>query len=73
MAGGMESMSNIPYYLPAAARSGLNFGNVQLIDGMVHDGLWDPYNNCHMVRRPISWLLVGYLTVVVVAVRWFVI
>ncbi len=49
IAGGMENMSNIPYYLPAAARfGGLRMGNSGLIDGIIHDGLWDPYNNQHM-------------------------
>lgn len=47
VAGGMESMSNAPYYLPNA-RSGLRMGNAPFIDGMIHDGLWDPYNNQHM-------------------------
>ena len=47
VAGGMESMSNVPYYLQQA-RSGYRMGNGQMIDGMIHDGLWDPYNNYHM-------------------------
>jgi acetyl-CoA C-acetyltransferase len=47
VAGGMESMSNAPYYLPKA-RTGYRMGHGQLIDGMVHDGLWDPYNDFHM-------------------------
>jgi acetyl-CoA C-acetyltransferase len=47
VAGGMESMSNAPYYLPNA-RNGLRMGNAPFIDGMIHDGLWDPYNNQHM-------------------------
>jgi acetyl-CoA C-acetyltransferase len=47
VAGGMESMSNAPYYLPAA-RSGARMGNSTLVDGMIHDGLWDPYGNVHM-------------------------
>ncbi|MCB9753519.1 MAG: thiolase family protein [Myxococcales bacterium] len=47
VAGGMESMSNAPYYLPKA-RTGYRMGNGTLVDGMVHDGLWDPYNNFHM-------------------------
>jgi acetyl-CoA C-acetyltransferase len=47
VAGGMESMSNVPYYLPKA-RSGLKMGNSEVIDGMIHDGLWDVYNNFHM-------------------------
>lgn len=47
IAGGMESMSNVPYYL-MKARFGYKMGNGDLIDGMVHDGLWDVYNNFHM-------------------------
>jgi acetyl-CoA C-acetyltransferase len=47
VAGGMESMSNAPYLLPKA-RDGYRMGNQTVVDGMVHDGLWDAYNNCHM-------------------------
>jgi acetyl-CoA C-acetyltransferase len=47
VAGGMESMSNVPYY-DRAARSGARMGDVQLVDGMIFDGLWDPYSNQHM-------------------------
>jgi len=47
VAGGMESMSNVPYLLPQA-RTGYRLGNGSLVDGLVHDGLWDPYNNFHM-------------------------
>ncbi|QQR88756.1 MAG: thiolase family protein [Myxococcales bacterium] len=47
VAGGMESMSNAPYILPKA-RSGYRMGNGEVIDTMVHDGLWDPYGNMHM-------------------------
>jgi acetyl-CoA C-acetyltransferase len=47
VAGGMESMSNVPYYL-TQARGGYRMGNGQMIDGMIHDGLWDPYGNFHM-------------------------
>ena len=47
VAGGMESMSNAPYLLPKA-RDGYRMGNQTVVDGMVHDGLWDPYNNVHM-------------------------
>ncbi|MGB9074528.1 MAG: acetyl-CoA C-acetyltransferase [Terriglobales bacterium] len=47
VAGGMESMSNAPYLLPNA-RKGYRLGNGQLIDSMVHDGLWDIYNDYHM-------------------------
>ena len=47
VAGGMESMSNAPYYLQKA-RDGYRMGNGALVDGMIHDGLWDPYGNVHM-------------------------
>jgi len=47
VAGGMESMTNAPYLLPQA-RKGYRLGNAQVIDSMVHDGLWDVYNNYHM-------------------------
>ncbi len=47
VAGGMESMSNAPYY-SLNARQGLRMGNQTLVDGMIHDGLWDPYSNVHM-------------------------
>ncbi|HKO22950.1 MAG TPA: acetyl-CoA C-acetyltransferase [Candidatus Eisenbacteria bacterium] len=47
IAGGMESMSNAPYYL-TKARTGYRLGNGELIDGVVHDGLWDSFNNFHM-------------------------
>ncbi len=47
VAGGMESMSNIPYYLPGA-RTGYRLGNNNVVDGLIHDGLWDIYNNQHM-------------------------
>ncbi len=46
-AGGMESMSRAPYLVPAA-RSGLRLGHGQIVDSMVFDGLWDPYNDVHM-------------------------
>jgi acetyl-CoA C-acetyltransferase len=47
VAGGMESMTNAPYLLPQA-RKGYRLGNAQVIDAMVHDGLWDIYNDYHM-------------------------
>src|SRR5579863_4755221 len=47
VAGGMESMSNAPYLLPQA-RTGYRMGNGTLIDAMIHDGLWDVYNQFHM-------------------------
>jgi acetyl-CoA C-acetyltransferase len=47
VAGGMESMTNAPYLLPNA-RKGYRLGNAQIIDSMVHDGLWDIYNDYHM-------------------------
>ena len=47
VAGGMESMSNVPYYLKKA-RTGYRMGDDKLIDGMIFDGLWDPYSDFHM-------------------------
>ena len=47
VAGGMESMSNAPYLLPQA-RKGYRLGDGKLVDSMVHDGLWDIYNDYHM-------------------------
>lgn len=47
LAGGMESMSNVPHYL-SKSRSGTTLGHVTLLDGVIHDGLWDVYNNQHM-------------------------
>ena len=47
VAGGMESMSNCPYLLPGA-RQGYKMGSVEMIDSMIHDGLWDVYNDYHM-------------------------
>lgn len=47
VAGGMESMSNIPYAMPGA-RDGYRMGNQTVTDLMVHDGLWCPFENWHM-------------------------
>ncbi len=47
IAGGAENMSSGPYYLKNG-RFGYRMGNGEIIDGMVYDGLWDPYNNIHM-------------------------
>jgi acetyl-CoA C-acetyltransferase len=47
VAGGMESMTNAPYLIPGA-RAGLRMGDAKLVDSMVHDGLWDVYNDFHM-------------------------
>ncbi len=47
IAGGMESMSNTPFYLDKA-RTGYGLGNGQIIDGLIKDGLWDVYNDFHM-------------------------
>ncbi|MFP5080887.1 acetyl-CoA C-acyltransferase [Pedobacter sp. JCM 36344] len=47
VAGGMESMSNVPYYLDKA-RNGYRLGHGQLTDGLLKDGLWDVYNDYHM-------------------------
>ncbi|MBB64844.1 MAG: acetyl-CoA C-acyltransferase [Waddliaceae bacterium] len=47
IAGGMENMSQAPHFLPNS-RTGMRLGNQQILDSMVHDGLWDPYNQQHM-------------------------
>jgi acetyl-CoA C-acetyltransferase len=47
VAGGMESMTNAPYLLPQA-RSGYRLGDGKLIDSMIHDGLWDSYEDFHL-------------------------
>jgi acetyl-CoA C-acetyltransferase len=47
VAGGMESMSNVPYYLPTA-RGGMRLGNALAVDGLIKDGLWDAGNDFHM-------------------------
>ena len=47
VAGGMESMTNAPYLLPQG-RSGFRMGNATVVDSMVHDGLWEAFNNYHM-------------------------
>src|SRR5881394_1360000 len=47
VAGGMESMSNAPHYA-YGLRGGLKVGNANLVDGMIHDGLWDSFSNAHM-------------------------
>ncbi len=58
VAGGMESMSNTPYLLKSA-RGGFRMGNQTVHDAMIHDGLWDAYNDYHMGN-----------TGEVVALRW---
>jgi acetyl-CoA C-acetyltransferase len=47
VAGGMESMSNCPYLLPRV-REGLRMGHANVVDSMIHDGLWCPFENWHM-------------------------
>ena len=47
VAGGMENMSLAPYLLPKA-REGYRLGHQQVVDSVISDGLWDPYNNLHM-------------------------
>ncbi|HEX6560007.1 MAG TPA: acetyl-CoA C-acyltransferase [Longimicrobiales bacterium] len=47
VAGGMESMSNAPYYVKGI-RNGVKFGNQELIDGLIYDGLWCAFESCHM-------------------------
>jgi acetyl-CoA C-acetyltransferase len=47
LAGGMESMSNAPFYVEGA-RAGFKLGDQKLVDGLIKDGLWDVYNDAHM-------------------------
>jgi acetyl-CoA C-acetyltransferase len=47
VAGGFESMSNVPYYL-RGLRDGVKFGNREVQDGLIHDGLWCSFGSCHM-------------------------
>src|SRR6202050_2522597 len=47
IAGGMESMTNAPYLLPQG-RSGFRMGNATVVDSMIHDGLWEIFNDYHM-------------------------
>jgi acetyl-CoA C-acetyltransferase len=47
LAGGMESMSNIPHYV-LDSRKGTTLGHTKLLDGIIHDGLWDCYSDQHM-------------------------
>ena len=47
VAGGMESMSNAPYLLPRV-REGLRMGDANVVDAMIHDGLWCAFEHCHM-------------------------
>ena len=47
VAGGMENMSSVPHYLPGS-RTGTKYGNMTMIDGLAHDGLWDVYNDYAM-------------------------
>lgn len=47
VAGGMESMSSVPYYV-RGMRGGVKFGNQTMEDGLIHDGLWCSFGSCHM-------------------------
>ena len=47
VAGGMENMSSVPHYLPGS-RLGKKYGNITMLDGLAHDGLWDVYNDYPM-------------------------
>jgi acetyl-CoA C-acetyltransferase len=47
VAGGQESMSNAPHYV-YGMRNGIKAGNQTMVDGMIHDGLWDSFGCCHM-------------------------
>ena len=52
VAGGMESMSNVPYLIEKARFGGYRYGNGKMVDCLVHDGLWDPYGDHHVRRMP---------------------
>ncbi len=52
--GGQESMTNAPYFIPKA-RMGYRMGNGVLVDGMIHDGLWDAFENVHMGKGSDVW------------------
>ncbi|RJP32363.1 MAG: acetyl-CoA C-acetyltransferase [Actinobacteria bacterium] len=52
--GGQESMTNAPYYV-SKARMGYRMGNGVLVDGMIHDGLWDAFEDMHMGRGADAW------------------
>jgi acetyl-CoA C-acetyltransferase len=52
--GGQESMTNAPYFI-AKARMGYRMGNGELVDGMIHDGLWDAFEDMHMGRGSDIW------------------
>ncbi len=47
VAGGMEAMSSAPHYV-YGMRNGIKAGNQTMVDGMIHDGLWDSFGCCHM-------------------------
>jgi acetyl-CoA C-acetyltransferase len=47
MVTGFESMSNVPYYVPKG-RSGYGYGHGEFLDGLIKDGLWDPWAQQHM-------------------------
>lgn len=47
VAGGMESMSNVPHFM-RGMRKGVKFGDQTMVDGLIHDGLWCSFGNCHM-------------------------
>ena len=48
VAGGFESMSRVPFYMPAGSRWGLRLGHAAASDGVLLDGLWDPHHDIHM-------------------------
>src|SRR5438128_9126299 len=56
VAGGMESMTNAPYVLPGA-RAGYRMGNGELIDSLIHDGLWCAFDAVHMVAGTEKYLV----------------
>ena len=64
LAGGFESMSNVPHYLPNS-RKGFPLGHVKMLDGVIHDGLWDIYND------QVSRKVLGYEYCMIVSHEYF--
>ena len=60
VAGGMESMSNVPYYL-GKGREGFGYGHQTVEDAIIKDGLWDVYNQVRWTRRIIIIIIIIYM------------
>jgi acetyl-CoA C-acetyltransferase len=51
LAGGFESMTNVPHYIFHRGDKNKKLGHLSVLDGNIHDGLWDVYNDQHMVSK----------------------